>query len=133
MKQSILNTAVQGLVLFGLMFSLANISEADELSSKLESQFDNLAAYKYLDYEVVEQAHADEYGSMRYLVMDFESDNVGNEMIASNSLQGRDLQNGVHTICSTVLKDQGLLRTLSEAGYDMVSVSFDRQSQYDCL
>ena len=121
MKQSILNTAVQGFILFVLMFSIASISEADELTSALESHFDE-SSYRFLDYESINQAHADEYGSMRYLVMDFDL-----------ALASADLQSNIHNICSRVLKDQHLLRQLSDAGYDMVSVSFDRQSQYDCL
>jgi len=31
------------------------------------------------------------------------------------------------------LKDLDLIRNLSESGYDMVSVAFDRRSQFDCL
>ena len=117
-----LNKKIQSMVLFFAMFSLAAMSEADELSTALESHFDHQATFKYLNYESVNQAHADEYGSMRYLVMDFDL-----------ALASSDLQGSIHSICSSLLKDQQLIRRLSDAGYDMVSVSFDRQSQYDCL
>jgi hypothetical protein len=33
----------------------------------------------------------------------------------------------------TLLKDRELIRSLSDSGYDMVSVAFDRKSQFDCL
>jgi hypothetical protein len=32
-----------------------------------------------------------------------------------------------------LLKDRDLIRHLSDSGYDMVSVAFDRRSQFDCL
>jgi len=117
-----LNKMIQALVLFVAMFSLAAMSEADELSTALEAHFDNELALKYVTYESIDQVHADEYGSMRYLVMDFEL-----------ALASADLQGNIHRICSSVLEDKSLISRLSAAGFDMVSVSFDRQSQYDCL
>jgi hypothetical protein len=117
-----LNKIIQTFVLFVAMFSLAATSEADDLSTALEAHFDNTSALKYVTYESVDQAHADEYGSMRYLVMDFEL-----------ALASTDLQGNVYRICSSVLEDKNLISRLSAAGFDMVSVSFDRQSQYDCL
>lgn len=33
----------------------------------------------------------------------------------------------------TLLKDHDLIRQLSNSGYDMVAVAFDRRSQFDCL
>jgi len=121
-RMTTFNKVIQTFVLFVAMFSLAAVSEADELSTALQTHFDSQSAFKYINYESVDQAHADEYGSMRYLVMDFTS-----------ALASIDLQSSIHHICSSVLKDQSLIRRLSDAGYDMVSVSFDRQSQYDCL
>ncbi|KZY60391.1 hypothetical protein A3740_13735 [Oleiphilus sp. HI0068] len=117
-----LQSILQGLVLFAMMFSLAAVAEADELSSRLESHFNADSSYRFINYESVNQVHADEYGSMRYLVMDFDL------RLASNDLQG-----SIHQICNTVLADRQLIKDLSRHGYDMVSVSFDRQSQYDCL
>jgi hypothetical protein len=122
MKESILNTMVQACVLFVLLFSLVAIAEADELSSRLESHFDANSPFKFLNYESIDQSHADEFGGMRYLVMDFDL-----------RLASHDEQNSIHRICNTLLKDYALLRQLTEQGFDMVSVSLDRQSQYDCL
>ena len=31
------------------------------------------------------------------------------------------------------VEDRDLIRQLSDSGYDMVSVAFDRRSQFDCL
>lgn len=42
-------------------------------------------------------------------------------------------QASVHRVCKTLLKDRELIRSLSDSGYDMVAVAFDRQSQFDCL
>jgi len=117
-----LNKGIQTFVLFVAMFSLASVSEADELSTALQAHFDNESPLKYVTYESIDQTHADEYGSMRYLVMDFEL-----------AFASTDLQGSIHDICSRVLEDKSLISRLSAAGYDMVSVSFDRQSQYDCL
>lgn len=39
----------------------------------------------------------------------------------------------VHRICTTLLQNRELIRQLTLEGYDMVSVAFDRQYQYDCL
>lgn len=42
-------------------------------------------------------------------------------------------QADVHRICSTLLQNRALVRQLSQEGYDMISVAFDRHYQYDCL
>jgi UDP-N-acetylmuramate-alanine ligase len=117
-----LNKAIQAFVLFMTMFFLAVVSEADELSTELQSHFESEIPLKYVTYESIDKAHADEYGSMRYLVMDFEL-----------ALANTDLQGSIRHICSVVLENENLVSRLSAEGYDMVSVSFDRQSQYDCL
>lgn len=60
----------------------------------------------------------------KYLVVDFRF----------KSDPARDqLQAGVHKVCMALLKDRELIQSLSDSGYDMVAVAFDRQSQYDCL
>lgn len=124
MREGMSQKAFQGIVLFIMMFSLASVSEADELSSRLQSHFNSdsfTQNMRFVDYESVEQAHADEFGGMRYLVMDF-------DLLAIN-----DEQYSVHQICNAVLADRQLIQDLSHDGYHMLSVSFDRQSQYDCL
>lgn len=124
MKENVIQKAFQGMILFTMMFSLAAVAEADELSSRLKSHFETGSfeqSVRFLNYESIKQAHTDEFGGMRYLVMDF-------DLLAVN-----DIQYSVHQICNTVLADRQLVSDLSHDGYDMVSVSFDRQSQYDCL
>ncbi len=115
--------AVQGAVLFFTLLFVASISEADELSQVLQSHFSQDAEASFIRYESVEQNTLDEFGVQKYLVMDF------NTPLASQI----DLQQSIHVICSRVLADRALIRRLSDQGYDMISVSFDRQSQYDCL
>lgn len=43
------------------------------------------------------------------------------------------LQASIHTICMAMIRDHDLMQRLTHQGYDMVSVAFDRRSQYDCL
>ena len=43
------------------------------------------------------------------------------------------LQASVYTVCMALLKNRELIRNLTAEGYDMVSVAFNRRSQYDCL
>lgn len=61
----------------------------------------------------------------KYLIVDFR--------FASGEPPSEQLQASVHKVCMTLLKDRDLIRNLSESGYDMVSVAFDRRSQFDCL
>lgn len=44
-----------------------------------------------------------------------------------------NLQASIHTICMAMIRDRDLMQRLTQQGYDMVSVAFDRRSQYDCL
>ena len=60
----------------------------------------------------------------RYLVLDFRLDVPEQEV---------NLQASIHQICSRILLDENMLKQLTGAGYDMVSVAFDDISQYDCL
>ena len=61
----------------------------------------------------------------KYLVVDFR--------FTGQELASEQLQASVHKVCMALLKDRDLVRSLSDSGYDMVSVAFDRQSQFDCL
>ncbi len=114
---------VQAITLFVSLFFIATISEADELRGLLQAHFEPVEDIRFLSYEQVQQEGVDQFGAMHYLVMDF---------VSGDQLEGQRLQQ-VHAICSRVLRDEGLIRRLSREGVDMVSVSFDRQSQYDCL
>jgi len=122
MNSSAVKHFIQSSLLFLGMLTLATISEADEISEVLASHFSGNSEIRYIDYESIDQVHADEYGSMRYLVMDFDIAKVMH-----------DEQSSIHTICSRVLNDRPLIHSLSNAGYDMIAVSFDRRSQFDCL
>ncbi|MBR9869967.1 MAG: hypothetical protein GYB26_02370 [Gammaproteobacteria bacterium] len=81
----------------------------------------------YIGYESIERedipASADV--DRKYLVVDFR---FKGSLPSTEKLQAK-----VHQVCMTMFKDQQLMRSLSDSGYDMVSVAFDRQSQFDCL
>jgi len=122
-----LKQVIQGVVLLAAIFSLSVVSDADELidsqlNDNLATHFNQQTAAKFIAVESIEQYHADEFGKMRYLVLDFDL-----------ALASTNIQTSIHSICSSVLNDLGLVKKLSDQGYDMISVSFDRDSQYDCL
>lgn len=80
----------------------------------------------YIGYESVERETipVSSHVERKYLIVDFRfNNNPGTEQ----------LQASVHKVCMAMLKDRDLIRDLSEQGYDMVSVAFDRRSQFDCL
>jgi hypothetical protein len=80
----------------------------------------------YIGYESVEREDipASSRIERKYLVVDFrfQSDPATEQLQAS-----------VHKVCMALLKDRELIQSLSDSGYDMVAVAFDRKSQYDCL
>ena len=80
----------------------------------------------YIGYESVEREVIPVSSAIerKYLIVDFRlNGNFGTEQ----------LQASVHKVCMAMLKDRDLIRDLSNRGYDMVSVAFDRRSQFDCL
>lgn len=107
-----------------LLFSAGSAS-ASNLDLLLSGLFpDNQATY--IGYESVERQNipVSSHVERKYLIVDFRF----------NDQPGTDqLQASVHKVCMAMLKDRDLLRDLSEQGYDMVSVAFDRRSQFDCL
>ncbi|WP_235937754.1 hypothetical protein [Marinobacter caseinilyticus] len=80
----------------------------------------------YIGYDSVERTIIPKSSTAdrKYLIVDFRFDDAP---------ESTRLQASVHTICMTLLRDRELIQSLSDSGYDMVSVAFDRQSQYDCL
>lgn len=60
----------------------------------------------------------------KFLIVDFR---FQSEPVTEN------LQASIHTICMAMIRDRDLMQKLARQGYDMVSVAFDRRSQYDCL
>lgn len=81
----------------------------------------------YIGYESVERKDIPELAAVdrKYLIVDFR---FNGQQPAVEQLQAR-----VHKVCMTLLKNRELVRSLSDSGYDMVSVAFDRRSQFDCL
>lgn len=105
-----------------LSTGFANAGNLDLLLSGLLS--DHQATY--IGYESVERENIPVSSAIerKYLIVDFRF----------NIEQGTDqLQASVHKVCMALLKDRSLIRDLSDQGYDMVSVAFDRRSQFDCL
>lgn len=81
----------------------------------------------YIGYESIERQDIPESANAerKYLIVDFR--------FTQPEPAGKQLQASVHKVCTTLLKDRELIRSLSDSGYDMVAVAFDRQSQFDCL
>ncbi|MGO1463359.1 MAG: hypothetical protein ACTHYN_14895 [Marinobacter sp.] len=81
----------------------------------------------YIGYESVEREDIPVSSAIerKYLIVDFR--------LASAKTASKQLQASVHKVCMALLKDHELIRNLSDSGYDMVSVAFDRRSQFDCL
>ncbi|MEP3561256.1 MAG: hypothetical protein ABJM19_14515 [Marinobacter sp.] len=100
--------------------------QAGNLDVLMQQVFPNTEA-AYIGYESVERedipASADV--DRKYLVVDFRFKGA---MPSAQQLQAK-----VHKVCMTLFGDLQLMQSLSDSGYDMVSVAFDRQSQFDCL
>lgn len=111
---------------FTLVLALASQPlSAGNLDVLLSSIFPDQQA-TYIGYESVEREDipATSHIERKYLVVDFrfQSDPATEQLQAS-----------VHKVCMALLKDRELVQSLSDSGYDMVAVAFDRKSQYDCL
>ncbi len=114
------------LTLLGLLFSLAgspaNAENIDLLMNRLFPG-DELT---YIGFDSVEREDIPEASGVdrKYLIVDFRS----------SEARSREQQVAqVHRICHTLMTDTDLVRDLTRRGYDMVSVAFDRDYQYDCL
>lgn len=81
----------------------------------------------YIGYESVEREDIPSSAAVerKYLIVDFRFEAAQPPV--------EQLQASVHKVCMTLLKDRDLIRQLSDSGYDMVAVAFDRRSQFDCL
>lgn len=110
------------LLLGSLAGSPAHAENLDILMSKLFPQ----QQPAYIGFDSVERnpVKVSAPTDRKYLIVDFRF------QLAPETEQ---LQASVHKICMALLRDRELIRSLSDSGYDMVSVAFDRQSQYDCL
>lgn len=111
-------------LLMTLLFSTGP-AHAGNLDLLLSGLFPESQA-TYIGFESVERQAIPVNSAIerKYLIVDFRiNGNPGTEQ----------LQASVHKVCMAMLKDRDLIRDLSEQGYDMVSVAFDRKSQFDCL
>ncbi|SFM01573.1 hypothetical protein [Marinobacter zhejiangensis] len=111
------------LLLAGLSVSMS--SQAENIDLLMSEVFATDEA-TYIGFQSVERTDIPVTAAVdrKYLIVDFRiGPATGQEQ----------LQASVHKACMTLLHDRELIRSLSDAGYDMVSVAFDRQSQYDCL
>lgn len=120
MKQFGLFTLIGAVLLLQGCYSPMNALEKD-----LALGFSDNPDIKFVGHESIERQEADNYGNEKYLILDFENDDP--------FMNEQDLQASINQICKTVFGNQDLIKNLSDQGYDMVSVSFDLQSQYDCL
>ncbi|MGB1476383.1 MAG: hypothetical protein ACPG9R_01225 [Marinobacter salsuginis] len=113
------------LVVAALLLS-APLAHGENLDVLMSQVFPEAQA-TYIGYESVERQDIPASATVdrKYLVVDFR--------LASNEMESEQLQASVHKVCMTLLKDRDLIRQLSDSGYDMVSVAFDRRSQFDCL
>ncbi|HKK55016.1 hypothetical protein [Marinobacter sp.] len=80
----------------------------------------------YIGYESVEREAIPVSSAIerKYLIVDFR---------LNDEPDTEQMQASVHKVCMAMLKNRDLIRDLTEQGYDMVSVAFDRRSQFDCL
>lgn len=107
--------------------TLTSVSlQAENLDVVMSQVFPGQEA-TYIGYESVEREDIPELAAVdrKYLIVDFR---FNGQQPAVEQLQAR-----VHKVCMTLLQNRELVRSLSDSGYDMVSVAFDRQSQFDCL
>lgn len=93
----------------------------------LMSQVFPAAQATYIGYESVEREDIPAGAAVdrKYLIVDFR--------LVSKPTESEQLQASVHKVCMALLNNRTLIRELSDSGYDMVSVAFDRSVQFDCL
>ncbi|MCM0614290.1 hypothetical protein KFJ24_17510 [Marinobacter sediminum] len=118
--QSSIRIAVASLLLS------ASGAQAENLDILMSQVFPQGQA-TYIGYQSVEREDipVTSVVDRKYLIVDFRFD--------ARQPPVEQLQASVHKVCMTLLKDHELVRHLSDSGYDMVSVAFDRRSQFDCL
>ncbi|RBW51291.1 hypothetical protein [Marinobacter sp. F3R11] len=104
----------------------ASAAQAENLDIVMSQVFPQDHA-TYIGFESVEREDIPVSAAIerKYLIVDFR--------LAAPEPASEHLQASVHKVCMALLKDRELIRSLSDSGYDMVSVAFDRNSQFDCL
>lgn len=80
----------------------------------------------YIGFDSVERSDipAASRVDRKYIIVDFRFQSMPAQ---------EQLQASVHQICMALLRDRDLIQSLTNSGYDMVAVAFDKSSQYDCL
>ncbi len=104
---------------------LASPAQAENIDVLMSSVFPQQQP-SYIGFDSVVRVDIPESSNVdrKYLIVDFRFHGTPPQ---------ETVQASIHQICMTLIKDRALIRSLTERGYDMVSVAFDRQSQYDCL
>jgi len=105
--------------------SAGNAKATEALHSALAMLDSNTVTVNLIGYQSIDQPEPDEYGVMKYIILDFRA--------AHKLLQQDELASTVGDICSQIISNRPLIHNLSAMGYDMVSVAFDETSQFDCL
>ncbi|PCM43160.1 hypothetical protein [Marinobacter sp. ANT_B65] len=107
-------------------FCSASAAQAENLDIVMSQVFPQDQA-TYIGFESIEREDIPASAAIerKYLIVDFR--------LAAPQPASEHLQASVHKVCTALLRDRELVRSLSDSGYDMVSVAFDRRSQFDCL
>lgn len=114
------------LALPGLLAGLLSLpAKAEDIDLLMNGLFPK-GELTYIGFDSVEREDIPEASGLdrKYLIVDFRSEQKDNR---------EDQVARVHKVCSTLLENSDLIRDLTRQGYDMVSVAFNRNYQYDCL
>ena len=115
--------AITSLLSLGLLQGC--YSPENALEKTFATDFSDNPDIRFIGHESIQRDQVDKYGNEKYLILDFKNDDP--------FMDEQTLQANINKICKTVFENHGLVKNLSDQGYDMVSVSFDPKSQYDCL
>jgi hypothetical protein len=99
---------------------------ADTLTEQLKSILPSQKDMTFVQHESIKVPSRNAMTEEKYMLLDY-------KLAANKPMSHQQLQSSIHTICSKVLRNRDLVMTLTSQGYDMVSVSFDKKYQYDCL
>ncbi|ARU54488.1 hypothetical protein OLMES_0384 [Oleiphilus messinensis] len=100
-------------------------SPVNSLDNALTMNFTSNENLRFIGHESVQHEIVDRYGNEKYLVLDFRYTNM--------PVDEQIIQRNIDEICMSVFANEQLIQNLTDAGYDMVSISLDLYSQYDCL
>lgn len=114
------------MILAVLLFTLvAPTAQAENIDVVMNEVFPQRQP-AYIGFDSVERSDIPVASAVdrKYLIVDFRFQSMP---------PIEQLQASVHEICMALLRDRDLIQSLSDSGYDMVAVAFDKSSQYDCL